>query len=164
IETAIRVGVPPEWYAGARANGPLATFDATHEWVDHPYRDGIALLGDAAVTSDPTWGQGMSVTMRDIRLLRDRLVETDDWDAAGHAYAADHDDFHRNVRLADAWYTDLFLDVGEKADALRARALPMLMQDPARLLDTPLSGPEVAATEESRRRFHAEDVLEEAAR
>src|SRR4029453_16844336 len=53
IETEIRSGVPKEWYAGARTAGPLATFDGTDEWVPHPYRDGVALIGDAASTSDP---------------------------------------------------------------------------------------------------------------
>jgi 2-polyprenyl-6-methoxyphenol hydroxylase-like FAD-dependent oxidoreductase len=91
VETAVRIGVPKEWYDGARSAGPLATFDGTDEWVPHPYRDGVALIGDAASTSDPTWGQGMSLTLRDLRLLRDRLLAEEDWDAAGHAYAEEHD-------------------------------------------------------------------------
>ena len=52
-----------------------------------PYKNGIALVGDAAHTSDQTWGQGLSLTMRSARLLRDALTGTDDWDAAGHKYA-----------------------------------------------------------------------------
>jgi 2-polyprenyl-6-methoxyphenol hydroxylase-like FAD-dependent oxidoreductase len=157
VETALEIGVPQRWYADARPAGPLATFDATDEWVESPYRDGVVLVGDAAATSDPTWGQGMSITLRDLRLLRDRLLETDDWHAAARAYAADHDAFFAHVRRADTWFTDLFLDVGPHADALRARALPPLLADPTRLLDTPLSGPEVAATEAARRRFHGQD-------
>ena len=66
IETSIRLGVPKEYFDGCRASGPLATFDATDNWVDHPYRDGIALIGDAAATSDPTWGQGMSLALRNV--------------------------------------------------------------------------------------------------
>ena len=157
IETAMQVGVPKEWYEGARANGPLATFDGTDEWVAHPYRDGIALVGDAASTSDPTWGQGMSVTLRDVRLLRDALVASDDWDAAGHAYAEGHAEFHRNVHTADGWYTDIFLDVGPEADARRARALPAILSDPTRIIDTPISGPEIKADEAARQRFFGED-------
>lgn len=158
IETSTRIGAKTEWYEGARANGPLATFDATDEWVEHPYRDGIALVGDAAATSDPTWGQGMSVTMRDVRILRDALLATQDWDAAGHAYAAGHDAFHRIVHTADGWYTDLFCDVGPQADTLRARAFPQIVADPTRILGTPLGGPEVVADEAARRRFFAEDA------
>ena len=125
--------------------------------MPHPYRDGIALVGDAAATSDPTWGQGMSVTLRDLRLLRDELLATEDWDRAGHAYAERHDEFHRHVHTADGWYTDLFLDVGPEADALRARALPLILTDPTRIPDTPLGGPEITADEAARRRFFGEE-------
>jgi 2-polyprenyl-6-methoxyphenol hydroxylase-like FAD-dependent oxidoreductase len=44
---------------------------------EHPYRDGIALIGDAAA-SDPAYGQGMSLTLRDARVLREYLVTTED--------------------------------------------------------------------------------------
>jgi 2-polyprenyl-6-methoxyphenol hydroxylase-like FAD-dependent oxidoreductase len=157
VETALQIGVPAEWYAGARPAGPLATFDGTDDWVPHPYRDGIALVGDAAATSDPTWGQGMSVTLRDLRLLRDELLASDDWDRAGHAYAGKHDEFHRHVHAADGWYTDLFLDIGPEADARRARALPLILADPTRIPDTPLGGPEIAADDAARRRFFGEE-------
>src|SRR5439155_67663 len=78
----------------ARLAGRLAMFEGADAWLDHPYRDGVALVGDAAAASDPTWGQGMSLTLRDVRTLRDRLVADDDWTAAGHAYAAEHDRYY----------------------------------------------------------------------
>jgi menaquinone-9 beta-reductase len=56
IELSLAAGAKPEWYAGARAIGPLASFDGADNWVDHPYRDGVALIGDAAAASDPTHG------------------------------------------------------------------------------------------------------------
>jgi 2-polyprenyl-6-methoxyphenol hydroxylase-like FAD-dependent oxidoreductase len=158
IETAMQIGVPKEWYAGARPAGPLATFDGTDEWVSHPYRNGVALVGDAAATSDPTWGQGMSITLRDLRILRDELLSSDDWDEAGNAYAEKHDEFQRHVHAADGWFTDLLLDVGPSADALRARALPLIVADPTRIVDTPLGGPEIPADEAARRRFFGEDI------
>lgn len=157
-ETSIKIGAAKEWYASARPNGPLATFDATDDWVEHPYRDGVALVGDAAATSDPTWGQGMSVTLRDVRLLRDELCANEDWNAAGHAYAAKHDAFHREVHTADGWFTDLFCDVGTGADELRTRAFPQILADPTRVLTTPIAGPEVVADPAARRRFFAEDA------
>ena len=51
---------PPlaEYYAEAKSIGPLASFDASDSWVEHPYRDGVVLVGDAAATTDPTFGQG----------------------------------------------------------------------------------------------------------
>jgi 2-polyprenyl-6-methoxyphenol hydroxylase-like FAD-dependent oxidoreductase len=157
VETAVRIGVPKGWYDGARSAGPLATFDGTDEWVPHPYRDGVALIGDAASTSDPTWGQGMSLTLRDLRLLRDRLLADEAWDAAGDAYAEEHDRCYRETHTCDNWYTDVFLDVGPAADARRARALPLIAEDLTRLPDTPIGGPEVSADEPARRRFFGDD-------
>lgn len=58
---------------GARQAGPLATFEGADSWVEHPYQDGIALVGDAAAASDPAWGQGLSLTLRDVRELKGRV-------------------------------------------------------------------------------------------
>ena len=35
--------------------GPLAAFEGGDVWIDHPYRDGVALIGEAAATSDPIY-------------------------------------------------------------------------------------------------------------
>lgn len=158
IETAIRTGVPAEQFSKASVAGPLATFDGTDNWVEHPYKDGVALIGDAAATGDPTWGQGMSQTLRDVGLLNDALHSEDDWDAAGHRYAERHDVSHANTHAADNWYTDLFLETGAEAQAARARALPAILEDPSRLLDTPFGGPWIVADQAARRRMFAEDV------
>ncbi|MDQ3937337.1 MAG: FAD-dependent monooxygenase, partial [Chloroflexota bacterium] len=88
LQECARSGFPPGVLDSARQAGPLATFDGADSWVEHPYADGVALIGDAAATSDPTWGQGLSLTLRDARVLRDVLLAEEDRDAAGHAYAA----------------------------------------------------------------------------
>jgi 2-polyprenyl-6-methoxyphenol hydroxylase-like FAD-dependent oxidoreductase len=66
IENCKKTGVDPANYEGAKGAGPLATFDGTEAWVEHPYREGVALVGDAAAVSDPTWGQGLGLTLRDV--------------------------------------------------------------------------------------------------
>jgi hypothetical protein len=58
IEECVRCGIPQEFYVGSRAAGPLATFNGADNWVAHPYASGIALIGDAAATSDPTTDKG----------------------------------------------------------------------------------------------------------
>lgn len=156
-EASEQIGMPREFYADARPAGPLATFDGADSWVRHPYRDGIALVGDAAATSDPTWGQGMSLTLRDVRALRDALLSTSDWDAAGHAYAAEHDHHYEIIHRVDGWYSDVFMQLGPEADARRARALPLVAQDPTRFPDPPICGPEAPHDDAVRRRFFGED-------
>jgi 2-polyprenyl-6-methoxyphenol hydroxylase-like FAD-dependent oxidoreductase len=156
-ETSERIGVPPAFYAQARVAGPLATFDGADSWVRHPYRQGVALVGDAAATSDPTWGQGMSLALRDARVLRDALSATSDWDAAGHAYADQHDRCYDVIHRVDGWYADVFMELGPEADARRTRALPALARDPTRLPDPPISGPEAPHDAAVRRRFFGEE-------
>ena len=82
IEDAIKCGVPADFYANVKAVGPLASFKCADSWVEHPYTDGIALIGDAAATSDPAWGQGLSLTLRDTRVLSEALLADTDWDRA----------------------------------------------------------------------------------
>lgn len=156
IENAVQAGMPPDWLEGARAVGPLATFEGADCWVEHPYRDGVVLIGDAAASSDPSWGQGLSLTLRDVRTLRDALVKTADWDSACHAYAEEHDRYYTALHTAEDWYTKLFMEVGPDADARRGKALPLLMQDPGRTPDTLFSGPNQPLGEAERLRFLGE--------
>ena len=158
IETAVSLGAPPETFEKARPAGPLATFDATDNWVEHAHRDGVVLLGDAASTSDPTWGQGMSQTFFDVRVLADALSHDDDWHVAADAYAAERERAARAIRTADGWYTDILLDIGPEAEAARARALPLIAEDLSRIPDTPLAGPEIGADDTMRRRFFGLDA------
>jgi 2-polyprenyl-6-methoxyphenol hydroxylase-like FAD-dependent oxidoreductase len=157
IECCKRTGADPGWYDGARAAGPLASFDGADTDTPHPYRNGVALVGDAAATSDPSWGQGLATTLRDARLLRDQLLANDDWDAAGHAYAEEHDRYCMKVHEVVGWYTDFFLETGPEASARRARAYPLIAQDPGRQPDLLFSGPDMPVDNETRRRFFGED-------
>jgi 2-polyprenyl-6-methoxyphenol hydroxylase-like FAD-dependent oxidoreductase len=141
LDSCQHAGVNPEFYRGAKPAGPLATFDGAEVWVDDPYSDGVALIGDAAAATDPSWGQGLGMTLRDVRVLRDQL----------------HDRYHDATHMANNWYSQLYLDTGPEADARRARAMPLIAQDPSRQPDTLFSGPDMPLNEEVRRRFFAED-------
>ena len=144
LDEAVRIGLPEELLAGAVPAGPLATFEGADSWVDRPCRDGVVLVGDAAATCDPSWGQGLSMAVRDARVLRDALLETEDWAAAGARYAADHDRAFATIRATEAWFTNLFLDTGPEADARREVALPLIAREPDRIPDAFMSGPDPA--------------------
>ncbi|MCH8949395.1 MAG: FAD-dependent monooxygenase, partial [Chloroflexi bacterium] len=149
--------VPAELFEKARPQGPLATFDGADTWVDHPYKDGVALIGDAAASSDATWGQGLSLTTRDVRVLTDELKSTGDWDAAGHAYAKEHDRYFGVTHLVSNWMSELFYTAGPEADERRAKAMPLIAQDGSRIPDAHFSGPDMVVDESSRRRMFGEE-------
>lgn len=143
-------------YNGARAIGPLASFDVSESWVEHPYSDGVALIGDAAGTSDPSFGQGLNLTLKDVRVLRDELCSNSDWDAAGHHYADQHGKYFLNCHTVEGWLRTLFQDPSPKAAALRQKAMPLIGQDPTRVPDHLFSGPDLPVNETVRARMFGE--------
>jgi 2-polyprenyl-6-methoxyphenol hydroxylase-like FAD-dependent oxidoreductase len=158
LEGCGRAGVDAAALKSARYSGPLATFKGADTWVDHPYRDGVALIGDAAGHSDPAWGQGLSLTLRGARILRDELLATDDWDAAGHVYAAEQSRCFQMIRTVEDWFTRFFFDGGPEGDERRARALPLLARDGTRIPDNMQGGPEAGPLDEAaRKRFFGEE-------
>src|SRR5262249_10267257 len=101
VAECVKTGAPGAFFAGATALGPLATFSGADPWVQHPYRQGVVLIGDAAAASDPSFGQGLALTVRDVRVLRDVLVTQDDWEVAGHMYATEHDHYYDVIHTLD---------------------------------------------------------------
>lgn len=158
LEESVKLGLPAEALEHAEAAGPLATFPCIYEWVDLPYRDGVALVGDSATTSDQTWGQGLSLTMGAVRRLRNTLVEDDDWDRAGQTFAEGVREMWTQIRTVEFWFTELFYGMSPEANAARMRALPLIAQDPTRLHDALASGLAAGpADETARRRFFGEE-------
>jgi menaquinone-9 beta-reductase len=145
-----------ESYAHVECVGPLASFEAGENWVDHPYREGVALIGDAAGTNDPTFGQGMPMTLRDARVLRDALRAHSDWDRAGHEYARQHDQYFQDMRKVCGWLRTLFQDPGPEAQTIRQRAMPKIAEDQTRVPDHLFGGPELACDETVRARLFGE--------
>lgn len=157
IAACHEAGAPADWYQGATLAGPLATFEGADTWVEHPYRDGLALIGDAAASSDPCFGCGLSLALRDARTLRDALTSQEDWDAAAHAYAAEHDVYYGALHRLTGWMTTLLYDPGSEAAARRRQALPRIAEDRRRVPDIVGLGPDFPSDESARRRFFGEE-------
>ena len=149
--------VPASWYEGAQAAGPLASFNAADSWVMHPHREGIVLIGDAAASNDPSFGCGLSLTLRDVRVLAEHLLATDDWLGAADAYAAEHDRHYGVIHRLTDWARELFYNLNPTAISDRERALSRLVADRSRAVDIIGLGPEFPADESHRRRFLGED-------
>ena len=157
IEESIRAGAPAAWFQSARDAGPLATGNGAAVWVEHPWRNGVALVGDAAGSSDPTWGSGLSTTLLDVRTLCEQLRSHDDWQAAGMAYAAIRDGYYQSLRTAHDWYATMFMDPGPAGQVRRRKAIPRISQDMTRMPDLFALGPLTPVDETARKRFFGED-------
>lgn len=156
IAACRETGGPDGWFDRARQIGLLASFDAASSWVVHPARDGVALIGDAAGASDPAYGCGLSLTLRDVRVLRDQLRADADWHRAAEKYAADHDQYFDAMKRIIDWRTEMNHSTGPAADARRAHAGPLIRQDPSRAPDMHGLGPEAPSDDDARRRYFGE--------
>ncbi len=143
VSECVKAGAPAEYYRGVKASGPLASFETADSWVTHPYQQGVALVGDAAASSDPSWGNGLSLSLRSVRVLRDRLLANEDWDSAGHEYAIEFGRAYDVIHSVTTWSRQIFMENGIEADARRAKAMPLIAEDPTRVPDHGVGGPDL---------------------
>ena len=122
-ERLVAAGLSPDAFRMANAVGPLATFHGTPKWVDVPYREGVALIGDAASTSDPAFGQGMALALRDADVLANALAVTGNPEEAGHKYAYEHASYSAANRFVSGILSEAQFHDGPCAEQLRSSAL-----------------------------------------
>ena len=68
-----------EHLANATPSGPCNSYGNEDTWTDVPYVPGVVLIGDAAGHNDPIIGQGLSISYRDVRIVRDLMLENRNW-------------------------------------------------------------------------------------
>jgi 2-polyprenyl-6-methoxyphenol hydroxylase-like FAD-dependent oxidoreductase len=145
--------IPPAWLEGVTVTGPLAEFEGADHWVPAPAKPGLALIGDAAASTDPCWGCGLSKTLLDLENLASRLTETDDWDAALRSYATVHDDYYGKLHDILGWMTELFWTPGPEGAERRGRVLAKMKADPSGYPDAAGVGPFGPCDESARRKL-----------
>ncbi len=97
-----------EMFASARPAGPCAFYPMNDSWTDEPCAPGAVLIGDAAGWNDPIIGQGLSISLRDVRIVTDILRAGPDWSAAAMAgYGRERRERMRRLRVAAEVMTDL---------------------------------------------------------
>jgi 2-polyprenyl-6-methoxyphenol hydroxylase-like FAD-dependent oxidoreductase len=79
--------------------GPCATYPGDDTWTATPFADGVVLIGDAAGHNDPIIGQGLSITMRDARAVRDVILDGGRDPSAFEAYGAERSSRMERLRL-----------------------------------------------------------------
>lgn len=130
--------------AGGRVAGPCQGYPNADTWVDEPTAPGVVLIGDAAGHNDPTIGQGLSITMRDVRLVSEALSQTADWHENLFAsYAVERQERMGRLRLTARWTAKLRCEFDQGADLTRGTVARRIAQDcsAARPLMVPLVGP-----------------------
>lgn len=139
-----------ERLADATPVSPCASYPNEDAWTDAPFVEGVVLIGDAAGWNDPIIGQGLSITLRDIRVLSEILLSTDAWlvDAL-QPYAEERAERMRRLRFAGELQSALHNEFGAEARARRVRAQVRMAADPS--LSLPLmavwAGPEIPPAE-----------------
>jgi 2-polyprenyl-6-methoxyphenol hydroxylase-like FAD-dependent oxidoreductase len=106
----------------AHPAGPCAFYPMNDSWTDEPCAPGVVLIGDAAGWNDPIIGQGLSIAMRDVRMVADVVCAGPDRSPAAFApYVRERQERMRRLRIAASVATDLMATF-TPAGAARRRA------------------------------------------
>ncbi len=154
---------PEGSFADAYAIGPLAFFPNADVWSDRLYNDGVVLIGDAAGANDPSGGHGLSLCLRDVRVIRDRLTDGADWSEALRGYEAERSAYYGVMRTVLQWLGIVFTEVGPEADARRERVGRAREADPSRggFARLDVTGPDGLVVDEAARRHYFGEDLDE---
>jgi 2-polyprenyl-6-methoxyphenol hydroxylase-like FAD-dependent oxidoreductase len=119
-----------EAFRAARPAGPCRSYANQDSWIDEPFAAGVVLVGDAAGYNDPISGQGLSITLRDVRIVRDLLLSEGLDTRALAPYAAERRERMRRLRFSAALQSRLFAEFGAASRAERAAIFARQEQDP----------------------------------
>ena len=153
--------MPPGALDGAHQAGPLAFFANSCTWGSVIAGDGVALVGDAAGSVDPSWGRGVSLLLKDVRELSSRLLSTTQWDDAVADYAESRVRYYDVLSAYDRWTNLHAAETGPEAERRRERRDRAKRADPTlggfKLIE--ITGPDgLVANEAARRHYFGEDL------
>jgi 2-polyprenyl-6-methoxyphenol hydroxylase-like FAD-dependent oxidoreductase len=128
LERCHQWGVPRAWLEGARAAGPLATFDGTPTWAVGSWPQGTALLGDVAGSLDPAFGAGLSLALLDARTLIEQLTGNVDFAEGARRYERERASYYGKLLRLESWGGRIFYGVSSSDDAPLLGMLPRLQE------------------------------------
>lgn len=142
--------------------GPCNVYPNQDSWTARPFVPGVVLIGDAAGRNDPITGQGLSITHRDVRIVRDILLDSADWSPDRFLpYAEERAERMRRLRFAAAMTSvrEAEFDAAARARRhrlhLRSAADPSLTAASFAAMVGPENIPAQAFTEDAWQRFLA---------
>jgi menaquinone-9 beta-reductase len=123
--------------AGSPA-GPCATYPGDDTWTDTPFAHGVVLIGDAAGHNDPIIGQGLSIALRDARMVRDVILAGSTTPADFAGYGRERAERMRKLRLIADVVSVTFAEdagnrmarrsfVGDRMASMDAEIFPLLV-------------------------------------
>ncbi len=111
--------------------GPCRAYPSQYASVDKPFLEGAVLIGDAAGYTDPISGQGLSVTLRDARMVRDILRSNPNWTSdIFNEYGRARRELARRISHITRFAADLFTRTDIDGEAGRTRAMQRLGERP----------------------------------
>jgi 2-polyprenyl-6-methoxyphenol hydroxylase-like FAD-dependent oxidoreductase len=114
----------------ARPAGPCPAYPNFDTWTEKPFAEGVVLIGDAAGHNDPINGQGLSVTLRDVRVLSDLLLGNKAWSAeVFRTFAEARTETLRRLRFLSRLTAAMTSDFTPEGKTRRARALGRIAAD-----------------------------------
>lgn len=120
-----------EEFADATPIGPCRSYPSQDAWTDRPVAPGVVLVGDAAGYNDPIIGQGLSIALRDVRIVRDLLAENSDWGPTTfEPYIVERRERLRRLRQTAQYATRLGARFDATAISERTRAITRIGADP----------------------------------
>jgi 2-polyprenyl-6-methoxyphenol hydroxylase-like FAD-dependent oxidoreductase len=133
-----------EAIAASTPIGPFNSFSNEDHWIDDPTCPGVVLIGDAAGHNDPILGQGLSIALRDVRLVSEILGEAR---VSGRVpdfrpYVEERAERMRRLRITARVAATLRAEFGQEARERRARVGKRMAAGQLGPLPASLIGPE----------------------
>jgi 2-polyprenyl-6-methoxyphenol hydroxylase-like FAD-dependent oxidoreductase len=126
-------------FRAARPAGPCAFYPMNDTWTAGPYAPGVVLIGDAAGWNDPIIGQGLSIALRDVRLVAEIVRAGPDRSVEAFApYVQERRERMRRLRIAAEVQTALAATFTPAGAARRKAFNAVFRTDPV------LGGPRMA--------------------
>src|SRR5882672_3035624 len=118
-------------FARATPAGPCHGYPNNDVWIDKPVVPGVVLIGDAAGHNDPSGGQGISIALKDARLVSEAFRASHDWSPGALAdYVWQRREQMNRLRFATRLMAIYRMEFTEDARLRRSRGRERMAADP----------------------------------
>jgi 2-polyprenyl-6-methoxyphenol hydroxylase-like FAD-dependent oxidoreductase len=131
--------------AEARPAGEVFSYPNNDTWTLEPFTPGVVLIGDAAGRNDPIIGQGLAMSLRDVKLVSTILKDGADWSpGAFRPYGEERFERFRRMRNIGRFAATRDAEFGEAPRNRRRRVAERLAANPELMASmlAPFVGPD----------------------